>query len=94
MLIWNAEAGGLPKAASKGVAGNTHNGMLTNGNGASEEEDELGDNANCSLSWDAEGGKLALGFGSQVASSFRPESSQTRLTATTRLRSSTYGIEE
>lgn len=67
VLIWNAEAGGLPKAASKGVAGNAHNGMLTNGNGASEEEDELGDNANCSLSWDAEGGKLALGFGSQIA---------------------------
>ena len=66
VLIWNAEAGGLPKATSKGVSGNIHNGMLTNGNGVSEEEDELGRNANCSLSWDAEGGKLALGFGSQV----------------------------
>ena len=67
VLIWNAEAGGLPKAASKGVLGKVSNGSLTNGNGASEEEDDLGADDNCSLSWDAESGKLALGFGSQVS---------------------------
>ena len=66
VLIWNAEAGGLPKAASKGVLERKSNGMLTNGNRASEEEDELAGDANCSLSWDAESGKLALGFGRQV----------------------------
>ena len=66
VLIWNAEAGGLPKAASKGVLERKSSGMLTNGNGASEEEDDLAGDANCSLSWDAESGKLALGFGKQV----------------------------
>ena len=66
VLIWNAEAGGLPKAASKGVLERKSNGMVTNGNGASEEEDDLAGDANCSLSWDAESGKLALGFGKQV----------------------------
>ena len=66
MLIWNAEAGGLPKANWKGVQGKLPNGMLTNGNGASEDEDGLWGDANCSLSWDAESGKLALGFRSQV----------------------------
>lgn len=66
VLIWNAEAGGLPKATSKGLLGALPDGMLTNGNGVSEEEDDLGGDTNCSLSWDAESGKLALGFGSQV----------------------------
>lgn len=66
VLIWNAEAGGLPKAASKGVLDKLPNDMLTNGSGANEEEDDLGGDANCSLSWDAESGKLALGFGNQV----------------------------
>lgn len=67
VLIWNAEAGGLPKAASKGVLGKLYNGLLTNGDGANEEEDDLGGDENCSLSWDAESGKLAMGFGSQVS---------------------------
>ena len=67
VLIWNAEAGGLPRATWKGVPGKLPNGMITNGNGASEEEDDFGGDTNCSLSWDAEGGKLALGFRSQVA---------------------------
>ena len=66
VLIWNAEDGGLPKASWKGVLGRLPKGMLTNGNGASEEEDDLGGDGSCSLSWDAESGKLALGFGSQV----------------------------
>lgn len=70
VLIWNAEAGGLPKAASKGVLGKLSNGLLTNGNGASEEEDDSGGDEYCSLSWDAEGGKLAMGFGSQVSTTF------------------------
>ena len=66
VLIWHAEAGGAPKATSKGVLGKLPTGMLINGNGASEEEDDLGGDANCSLSWDAESGKLALGLGSHV----------------------------
>ena len=70
VLIWNAEAGGLPKAASRGVLGKVSNGSLTNGTGASEEENDLGGDENCSLSWDAESGKLALGFGSQVSTTF------------------------
>ena len=73
VLIWNAEAGGLPKATWKGVLGKSPNSMLTNGNGASEEEDELAGEANCSLSWDAESGKLALGFASQVGIKFLSE---------------------
>ena len=67
VLIWSAESGGLPKASSKGILGKVSNGSLTNGNGASEEEDDVGGDENCSLSWDAESGKLALGFGSQVS---------------------------
>ena len=66
VLIWNPEVGGLPKAISKGVRGASPNGLLTNGNEASEEEDDLGRDAHCSLSWDADSGKLALGFGSRV----------------------------
>ena len=66
VLIWNAEAGGLPKASWKDGMGKLPKGMLTNGNGVSEDEDELGGDGSCSLSWDAENGKLALGFGSQV----------------------------
>ena len=67
VLIWNAEAGGVPKATSKGVMSKLSNGTLTNGNRASEEEDDFGGDADCSLSWDAESGKLALGFGSRVS---------------------------
>lgn len=68
VLIWNAEAGGLPRATWKGVPGKLPNGMLSNGDGASEEEDDLGGDTNCSLSWDAEGGKLALSFRNRVGS--------------------------
>ena len=66
VLIWHAESGGLPKATWKGVPGKSPNGMLTNGNGVSEEEDDLGADASCTLSWDAESGKLVLGLGSHV----------------------------
>ena len=66
VLIWNAEAGGVPKATWKGATSQLPNGMLSNGNGASEEDDDLGGDADCSLSWDAENGKLALGLGSNV----------------------------
>lgn len=67
VLIWNAEAGGVPKASWKGLLGKLTNGSLTNGDGVDENmlEDGLGD-PNPSLSWDAEGGKLALGVGNQV----------------------------
>ena len=63
-LIWNAEVGGLPKATWKGVSGKSPNGTFVNG--AYDEDDFLGGNADCSLSWDAESGKLALGNGSHV----------------------------
>ena len=66
VLIWSAEAGGLPKATWKGDLAEYSNGMLTNGNGASEDEDDLGGDLDCSLSWDAESGKLALGLGNHV----------------------------
>lgn len=67
VLIWNAEAGGLPKASWKGLLGKMPNGLLTNGDGADAGITEWGaGEMNPSLSWDAEGGKLALGVGSQV----------------------------
>ncbi len=71
VMIWNAETGGLPKASWKGLLGKLSNGSLTNGNGADAGimEEEAGE-SNPSLSWDAEGGKLALGVGRQVGSSF------------------------
>ena len=67
VLIWNAEAGGVPKASWKGLLGNLPNGSLTNGDDVDESmaDDGLGE-PNPSLSWDADGGKLALGVGSQV----------------------------
>ena len=67
VLIWNAEAGGVPKASWKGLLGKLPNGSLTNGDGVDESmaEDGLGE-PNPALSWDADGGKLALGVGSQV----------------------------
>lgn len=66
ILIWNAEAGGVPKASWKGT-GKLANGSLTNGDGMNVDGmDEGGGESYPSLSWDAEGGKLALGVGSQV----------------------------
>ena len=68
ILIWNAEAGGVPRASWKGDLGNMPNGLLTNGNGAEGQAE-----SNCSLSWDAEGGKLALGVGCQVCQQVNAE---------------------
>jgi hypothetical protein len=68
-LIWNAEAGGLPKASWKGDLGRLTNGSHTNGDGVDRNMEEDGTGGqDCSLSWDAEGGKLALGVGNQVCS--------------------------
>ncbi|KAL6717538.1 hypothetical protein ACLMJK_005453 [Lecanora helva] len=67
VLIWSAEAGGVPKASWKGLLGKLPNGLLTNGNDV--DQPMVGDGLaepNPSLSWDAEGGKLAMGVGSQV----------------------------
>jgi len=71
VMIWNAEAGGLPKASWKGLLGKMSNGSLTNGDGADAAimDEETGD-PNPSLSWDADGGKLALGVGRQVRFAF------------------------
>jgi len=67
VLIWNAEAGGVPKASWKGDLRKLTNGALTNGDGVEMmEEDDMEREQDCSMSWDAEGGKLALGVGSQV----------------------------
>lgn len=41
-LIWNAEAGGLPKASWKGDLGTLTNGLLTNGDGVDRNIDEDG----------------------------------------------------
>lgn len=71
VMIWNAEAGGLPKASWKGLLGKMSNGSLTNGHGADASIMEEGTGEpNPSLSWDAEGGKLALGVGRQVCLAF------------------------
>ena len=70
VLIWNAEAGGVPKASWKGQLGKMMNGALTNGDGVDAmDEDGLEEESGCSLSWDADGSKLALGVGSQVCCS-------------------------
>ena len=67
VLIWNAEAGGVPKASWKGLLGKLPNGSMANGDGVDEvmTEDGLGE-PSPSLSWDADGKKLALGVRSQV----------------------------
>lgn len=67
VLIWNAEDGGVPKASWNGLLGKLSNGSLTNGDVVDSNgvDDGIGD-PNPSLSWDADGGKLALGVGSQV----------------------------
>ena len=71
VLIWNTVEGSVPKASWKGELGRTPKTMLTNGNGADrdsgigDDDDGIGD-PNCSLGWDAEGKKVALGMGNQV----------------------------
>ena len=94
VLVWNAEAGGVPKAIWKDASSKLPSGMLTNGNGVSEEDDNLEADADCSLSWDAESGKLALGLGSKVGTLLSSEFMQRRLMPANRSRSLTYGIEE
>ncbi len=65
VLIWNADVGGVPKAGWKGEPGNWQS-LTVNGidqdSGIGEEEE----GPTHSLSWDADGGKLAYGLGSQV----------------------------
>ena len=65
VMIWNADMGGFPKASWKGEPG-TWQSLTVNGvdqdSGIGEEEE----GPTHSLSWDADGGKLAYGLGSQV----------------------------
>jgi len=65
VLIWNADVGGMPKAGWKGEPGKWQS-PVVNGidqdSGIGEEEE----GPTHSLSWDADGGKLAYGLGSQV----------------------------
>ena len=64
ILIWNAEAGGMPKASWKGEMGKWQG--LPNGvdqdSGIGEEEE----GSTHSLSWNSDGRKLAYGLGNQV----------------------------
>ena len=94
VLIWNAESGGVPKFTWKGASSKLPSGMLTNGNGVSEEDDSLEADAECSLSWDAENGKLALGLKSVVGTPLSSDSMQRRLMPANRSRSLTYGTEK
>lgn len=77
VLIWRAEEGGLPKACWVGEKGRWMGGggvavsrkgkREEGGDDRSEEEEEEEERAqDHSLSWDADGGKLAFGLGSQV----------------------------
>lgn len=64
IMIWNAEAGGLPKASWKGEL----NKWQTVANGVDKDSGigEEDDGSTHSLSWDVDGKKLAYGLGSQV----------------------------
>ena len=66
VLIWSAEAGGTPKATWQGKEGEwlIDNVDAVNGNGEPATEEEAP--ATHSLSWDADGGKLAYGLRNQV----------------------------
>lgn len=86
ILIWNAEAGGLPKASWKGLLGKLSNGSLTNGdNGDTNMVQEGSEDPNPSLTWDAEGKKLALGVANQVCITF-PQHREHGLTTPSRSR--------
>ena len=67
-LIWNAEAGGLPKMSWRRAVSKPSNGSHINGDAMEVSMQDNGTEGEqiCSLSWDAEGGKLALGVGKQV----------------------------
>ena len=66
VLIWNADIGGMPKASWKGEPGKWQS-LTVNGidqdSGIGEEEE----GPTHSLSWDADGGRLAYGLGNQVS---------------------------
>ncbi|KAI4126674.1 MAG: hypothetical protein LQ347_004871 [Umbilicaria vellea] len=66
VLIWNADEGGTPKAVWRGDP-NTWQPFdnRPERNGIQDEEEYGG--LNHSLSWDADGGKLAYGLGHQIA---------------------------
>ncbi|KAI4215837.1 MAG: hypothetical protein LQ351_001825 [Letrouitia transgressa] len=71
VLIWNAETGGMPKASWKGEMSKWQN--VSNGidhDSGIGVEDEASTH---SLSWDADGAKLAYGLGSQVSPLYRDE---------------------
>ncbi len=80
ILIWRTEEGGPPKACWVGEKGRWMGSAartkheLENGElrGEEEEEEEDGRGDDHSLSWDADGGKLAFGLGSQVSRMSRP----------------------
>lgn len=77
VFFWNAETGGAPKAVWRGDPSSTSSGLDFNskaeesngmtymdGDSGIGEEDE---GCNHSLSWDANGGKLAYGTGNQIS---------------------------
>ncbi len=65
VLIWNAEEGGTPKAVWRGEPSTWHPlANRTEHNGMQDEDEYAG--LTHSLSWDADGGKLAYGLGHQV----------------------------
>ena len=66
ILIWNAEAGDPPKARWNGGSGKWQ--ALTNGVDQDSGIGEEDDGPQHSLSWDADGKKLAYGLGNQVCS--------------------------
>lgn len=65
VLIWNAEIGGMPKASWKGEPGKWQS-LGVNGVDQDSGIGEEDEGPTHSLSWDADGGKLAYGLGSQV----------------------------
>lgn len=67
VLIWNPEYSNTPKASWKGDLGQSHslamNGLVDQDSGIGEEDEQIPQH---SLSWDADGGKLAYGLRNQV----------------------------
>ena len=78
ILFWHAEGGGMPKARWKGREGQWQNGGSSatalegpkrmNGDGGEDADGEAEgeEGAEHSLTWDADGGKVAYGLGDQV----------------------------
>ena len=63
VLFWHAEGGAVPKATWRGKVGEWQSGLELQANGDGEDVDE---NVH-SLSWDAEGGKVAYALNDQVS---------------------------